>query len=115
VRTYQRHIADLAPLESFDAAVFVAKNPSDQHVCDFILGLALAFNDLRDLLIAHDILATVTPQPPHLPTPDLGEFNGVTLHHIEVGARSPLGSGTSPGISLNVLLENRPPHGAFSR
>src|SRR5207253_5311198 len=51
-----------------------------QHLCDFILSLSLAFNDVRDLLVAHDILNVVWPKDETKPTCELGEFTGLTQH-----------------------------------
>lgn len=40
---------DLAPLETFDPEVFVSGDEKEQKICNFMLSLALTYNDLKDL------------------------------------------------------------------
>jgi hypothetical protein len=39
----------LARLQTFDPNAFIANDKQEQKVCDFILALALIFNDLKDM------------------------------------------------------------------
>lgn len=49
LRTYADEIARLVPLESLDPRAFLADQSVDQHTCDLVLALALAFNDVKGL------------------------------------------------------------------
>jgi hypothetical protein len=80
MREYKAHVADLAPLRRVDATAFEPDDSHSQQLCDFVIGLALAFNDLHDLLVTHDILNAAWPDDESTPTPELGEFNGMTTH-----------------------------------
>lgn len=80
MRTYGQHISELSSLEAFDPAAFTPTTGYSQELCGFVLGLALAFNDFHDLLVAHDILISVWPSNETDPTPELGEFNGLSQH-----------------------------------
>ncbi len=84
MRKYRDHIAELAPLESFDAAAFTGSDDYPQQLCDFVLALSLAFNDLKDLVVAHDVLLSVQPAESSTVTAEVGEYNGITLHLIRM-------------------------------
>jgi hypothetical protein len=84
MRTYQRHITNLAPLRTVDASVFQPDSRWSKDVCELVLSLALAFNDFHDLLVTHDILNGVWPDDDSKPTPELGEFNGLTQHLFRI-------------------------------
>jgi len=100
MRTYQNHISQLAPIEAFDATVFTPDETYSKQMCDFVLSLALGFNDLHDLLVAHDILNGVEPHDTTTPTPALGEFGGLGVHLFRLHV------GTLHEI-LNVVAKNR--------
>src|SRR5688500_5780759 len=80
MRTYHAHISELAPLEAFDSSAFIGDDAYPQDLCDFVLALSLAFNDLKDVLVSHDILNGAWPKDETTPTPELGEFLGMTQH-----------------------------------
>lgn len=80
MKTYGKHISELAPLKTFQQDVFTAEAQYPRHLCEFMLSLSLAFNDLHDLLLAHEFLNGVWPADETTPSPKLGEFNGFTNH-----------------------------------
>jgi hypothetical protein len=80
VPTFSEHIAGLATLRSFDPHVFVGDSNYSQEFCDFMLALALAYNDYRDVFIAHVLLDDETPSYLKTPTSALGEFAGIKAH-----------------------------------
>src|SRR5687767_3937881 len=53
---YDEAVAALAPPEPFDARVFLADEACSQDVCDFVLGLALAFDDFRDVILGQQVV-----------------------------------------------------------
>jgi hypothetical protein len=101
MRSYAQHVSELAPLETFDPAAFQADGAWPQQVCDFMLSLALAFNDVHDLLIAHDFLNGVWPADEKTHTTELGEFMGFTQHMFR------LHLGTMHEI-LELIEHNKP-------
>lgn len=79
-RTYLGELAKLDRLETFDPAAFTASDKATQDVAEFVLVLALAFNDLKDLLLAESLLLTQKPSDLQTPTPALGMFSGAHYH-----------------------------------
>src|SRR5947207_282400 len=76
-------VGPLAPLETFDQNAFVGDGKTPQHVCDFVLTLALICNDLRDLIRAQRAIRSMRPAPPVI-SPRLGEFFGLHAHWIRM-------------------------------
>lgn len=70
----------LPNLSSFDPAVFVSSNKKEQKVCDFVLTLALLYNDFSDLLRVFDLhLNNPPPGKSHICS-EWGHYNGLRLH-----------------------------------
>lgn len=76
---YYALVAQLQPLERIDTRVFNGDETCPQHVCDFVLSLALAFNDLRDLLIAERLLRSTGTEDKRA-TVERGQFGGAQVH-----------------------------------
>jgi hypothetical protein len=77
---FDERIAQLGILETFDPGAFRADANYPQELCDFILALGLAYNDLRDLILAHILVREALPPDPKRPTPRLGEVAGIQAH-----------------------------------
>jgi len=75
----------LESLEAFDAAAFHA-GKAPQEVCNFILSLALVYNDLRDVVLAQVLIQDVAPTDPHLKSTRLGQAAGLGVHLLRVQA-----------------------------
>jgi len=75
-----KKIGDLAPLESFDPAAFIGNDTVSQDVCNFVLTLALIFNDLKDLIFAQVTLQSQKPDGPFKISRRWGEYNGIDQH-----------------------------------
>lgn len=101
---------DLGPLETFDPAAFVSDSETPQALCDFVLALALAYNDLRDIFLARILLQEVSPTDRKTPTPHAALSNGlgIALIRAHAGALHEL---------LNLVAENRAQlaHPAFAK
>jgi len=99
VPTYSEIVAGLGRLQSFEASAFVGDDEWPQGVCDLVLSLAVAYNDLRDVILAHSLMDAVFPADPQTPTPELGHFNGLVTHLVRLQA----------GIAheLLVLVQNQ--------
>jgi hypothetical protein len=79
-----RKIGELADLESFDPAAFKADGKVSQDVCNFVLTLGLIFNDLKDLIYAHVLLQTQTPEGKFKITRHWGDYSGIEGHIIRL-------------------------------
>src|SRR3989442_6276163 len=79
VTDHRAIVSRLAPLETFDSHAFVGDATFDQPVCDFVLAIALVYNDFRDVMVANSLLQAVTPQG-NTPTTELGQVGGLAAH-----------------------------------
>lgn len=59
--SFDNECSVLATLETFDPAVFLGDGRVPQSLCDFVLALALIFNDLRDLSYANVLVRDYRP------------------------------------------------------
>lgn len=73
-------INDLADLESFDPAVFIADEVVSQNVCNFVLTLSLVFNDFKDLVYGHITLEKYKPQGSFVISRHWGSYGGLKGH-----------------------------------
>ena len=71
---------ELAPLKSFDPAIFLSDDKPIQDVCNFVLSLAVAYNDLKDLLWVLHFLRRARPDKNELITRYRGEYSGFVNH-----------------------------------
>lgn len=83
-RTYEGEIAKLQPLGTFDCRAFVGDTTEEQDCANFVLALALAFNDLKDVLLGESLLLAERPDDEITPTPNLGMFGGLHVHFMRV-------------------------------
>src|SRR5436309_4492184 len=74
---YEAHVKELAEIEGFDPAVFVGDASTPQAVCDFVLALALVYNDLHDSILGLQLHRE--NQPPDLFVQDraVGSWGGL--------------------------------------
>ena len=78
------HLYDLASLESFDPDAFRGDDNVPQWVCNFVLTLALVFNDLRDLVYVHKLLLSQKPSGEFRINRHWGAYNGAWYHSIRL-------------------------------
>lgn len=76
-----KSIYTLAKLQHFDPVVFLSSDKEEQKVCDFILSLALIYNDFCDLLFIFDLHLKNPPSAdcPKIST-ERGHYVGMQLH-----------------------------------
>mgnify|MGYP007037737322 CR=1 FL=1 len=75
----------LSSLETFDPLAFQGDRVVSQHTCNFVLALALAFNDLRDIFYAHIALQGSKPDGPiHTRTRAVGLYSGMNIHLLRL-------------------------------
>ncbi|MBI5475634.1 MAG: hypothetical protein HY964_02725 [Ignavibacteriales bacterium] len=84
---YENHVNRLASLETFEPNVFKGDENVSQNLCDFILALTLAYNDLRDLTFARIILNDIKLDDERTLTTKLGFHSGLrnTITRIQTG------------------------------
>lgn len=70
----------LAALETFDPEAFRGDDKVPQAVCNFVLALALIFNDCRDAIYAYVALGGSKPEGPMQRTRVWGAIAGAQLH-----------------------------------
>ena len=73
--SYRDHIEELASLEAFEPRAFKGDDKVPQHVCSFVLALSLAFDDLRDVIQAHNLLSKVEPEEGPSVTQAWGQYS----------------------------------------
>lgn len=69
----------LAHLDCFDPKAFQSDDAGEQEVCDFVLMLAVVYNDFKDLLWAIDHLKKCDPSDGEI-NPSNGELAGMRGH-----------------------------------
>jgi hypothetical protein len=72
--------ADLSPLERVDPAAFQSADVHEQEVCNFVLALAVVYNDFKDLLWAANNWKKCAPQNAQTLTPQGGQWAGMNFH-----------------------------------
>lgn len=84
---YDYEVKKLAPLETFDPDVFLGDSEYPQDLCDFILSLALAYDDFRDVTLARLLLRDIPIPDRSAPSTAIGQYGGlwVILIRIQVG------------------------------
>ena len=83
MRTYQELVADLADPITFEPGVFVGDDIVPQPVCDFVLTLALVFNDFKDLMAAQQMMQVIAPGDGQ-PDAARGMYGGLHVHWVRL-------------------------------
>ena len=80
MKSFPEESAELATLETFDPAAFEGSERAPQDLCNFVLALALIYNDCKDVIYARLLLGE--SRPPHPPRKDRpwGAWMGVDFH-----------------------------------
>ena len=79
-RGFREECEMLAALETFDPEAFRGDDKVPQAVCNFVLTLALIYNDCKDAIYASVALAASKPEGPIQKTRVRGAFAGAQLH-----------------------------------
>jgi hypothetical protein len=80
---YNQEVALLAPLETFNPEAFLGSADVPQSVCDLVLCLALAYNDLRDIIFVRLLLSNVRPAQPGI-SPEHGQYGGLVIGALRI-------------------------------
>lgn len=84
MKTFREECSELAPLETFDPVAFRANAEVPQGLCNFVLTLALIYNDCKDLMYSYTVLVESQPDGPFRRTRQWGAWNGVKFHIIRM-------------------------------
>lgn len=79
---YDEHVAHLSEPEAFDASLFQPDSRYSAPLCDFVLSLAVAYNDLRDLLLGWILMAEIATDD-NRPTRQAGQAGGLAAHLLK--------------------------------
>ncbi len=82
--TFQEECASLAPLETFDPAAFQADLKTPQSLCNFVLALALIYNDCKDTIGARVMLIQSKPEGEYRVNRIWGTYYGMDLHLLRL-------------------------------
>lgn len=84
ITSYERELAELAELETFDPNAFRADEKVPADVCDVVLSLALLYNDYKDIVLAQILLDQAKPR--NLPPKSriVGAHAGIDLHLLRL-------------------------------
>jgi hypothetical protein len=74
---YEEVAKQMAPLEAFEPGAFTESAEVSRPLCDFVLALAVIYNDFKDVLMGHELLSSVEIGDRRRPTPQLALHNGV--------------------------------------
>jgi hypothetical protein len=87
MRRFEEECGDLAPLETFDPKTFSGTVDVPQHVCNFVLSLALFYNDYKNLLFATIALGDSKPDGEFKKTKLWGAYAGMEFyaHRVHIG------------------------------
>lgn len=80
MRTFQEECSELAQLETFDPLAFRADDKVPQDLCNFILTLALIYNDCKNLIYAYMVTAEARPKGGFVRNRLWGASSGVQFH-----------------------------------
>jgi hypothetical protein len=85
--TFEDHCKQLAELETFDPVAFQGESKSRQSVCDFVLALALFYNDFSNVVFAGVLLHQAKPRSPLRRSREWGCWHGIWYHltRLEIG------------------------------
>lgn len=74
----------LAPLQTFSQEAFVGDDNVPQDICNFVLALALIYNDCKDGIFSNLILAESKPSGKFKLSPPWGAYNGIKVHYLRL-------------------------------
>lgn len=80
MKSFQDECSELAPPETFDPAVFLGDPAVPQELCNFILSLALIYNDCKDVVYSSLLLGELRPQHPVRKDQAWGAWGGIHFH-----------------------------------
>jgi len=74
----------LAPLQTFSQDAFVGDDKVPQDICNFVLALALIYNDCKDGIFSNMILTESKPSGEFQLSRPWGAYNGIKVHYLRL-------------------------------
>lgn len=74
---YEEHVKELTKPEGFEPAVFEGDASTPQEVCDFVLALALVYNDLHDSILGFQLHRESQPTDLMVQDQAVGSWGGL--------------------------------------
>ena len=74
----------LAPLQTFSQEAFVGDNNVPQDICNFVLALALIYNDCKDGIFSNLILGESKPSGESQLSRPSGAYSGFMVHYLRL-------------------------------
>jgi len=84
MKNYSEYFSKLAPYKEFDPSAFVGDKDIPQDLCNFILALALVYNDYKYYFMNFIMLAESQPEGDPRRDSQWGEYTGMRLHAIRL-------------------------------
>src|SRR5262245_21272272 len=75
---------ELTPAETFDPAAFIENAEVPQAVCNFVLALALVYNDCKDIVAAQIAIESLKPAGKPEKTAQWGAYYGLQHHAVRM-------------------------------
>jgi hypothetical protein len=76
--------SQLAPLQTFDPQAFVGDSTVPQDICNFVLALALIYNDCKNGIFSNMLLTESKPAGKSQLSKSWGAFNGIKIHYFRL-------------------------------
>lgn len=81
---FAEETAQLAPLQSFDPQAFVGDSNVPQYICNFVLALALVYNDCKNGIFSNLLLTEAKPVGAPQLSCSWGAYSGMKLHYVRL-------------------------------
>ena len=72
----------LAPLQTFDPNAFVGNDEVPQNICNFVLAMALVYNDCKNGMFSNLLLADFKPAGKSKASRSWGAYSGIKFHYV---------------------------------
>ncbi len=76
--------AQLAPLQTFDPKAFVGDSNVPQDICNFVLALALIYNDCKNGIFSNLLLTDLKPAGEPHPSRSWGAYGEIKVHYLRL-------------------------------
>lgn len=84
MKYFAEYYSKLSPHDEFDPRAFIGDEKVPQELCNFILALALTYNDYKYYSISFNMLVKSEPDGKPQRNPSWGEYSGIKFHIIRL-------------------------------
>lgn len=79
LQSFREAFSRLTNLKEFSVEAFIATEKTEQQICDFILTLALIYNDIKNIDLCASLLGASKPEGEFTPCPAWGEYSALAF------------------------------------